>query len=184
LQAHFALDELSRIEEDEQGVPFGAQWRWKYLQDYLDELGEYVNICPSPCIARAYVRDKQGRYVIDADNEALTRPCLRPASAGTDVCVVHGGYIPQVKAAARARLALASDMVVGRMLEIALNPATAHKDAISAMNSVMDRAGIKGGYEVDVSMPNWQQGLRELFEGKYGTDGGTESGQPGTPSSD
>ena len=171
------MGELSRIGEDEEAVPFGSRWRWKYLQEYLDELGEYANICPSPCIARAYLRDKQGRYVIDADNEALTRPCLRPATPGADVCVVHGGYIPQVKAAARARLALASDMVVGRMLEIALNPKTAHKDAIAAMNSVLDRAGIKSGFEIDVTMPQWQQGLRKLFEGEYGADSGTESGE-------
>jgi hypothetical protein len=162
------MEEIVRIGEDEGAIPFGAQWRWIYLQDYLDELAEYKNTNPSPCIARAYVRDKQGRYVVDADNEALTRPCLRPATPGADVCVVHGGYIPQVKAAARARLALATDMVVGRMLEIALDPNTAHKDAVSAMNSILDRAGIKGGVEIDVSMPQWQQGLRKLFEGEYG----------------
>jgi hypothetical protein len=65
------------------------------------------------------------------------------------------------------RIAGASDAVAARLLAIAFNPMTPEKDVIAACNSLLDRAGIKGGFEVDVSMPGWQEGLRKLCEGEY-----------------
>jgi len=165
LQAHW--EEIERIRDEETNIPFGAQWRWMGLQEDLDEAGEFVSRMLNPCKARSYLRDKEGRYVVDADNDALTRPCLRASIPGAEVCVTHGGFNPAVRQAARMRIAGASDAVASRLIAIAFNPMTPEKDVIAACNSLLDRAGIKGGFEVDVSMPGWQEGLRKLFEGEY-----------------
>lgn len=171
LRAHFS--EMERIGEDEQDIPFGAEWRWTGgLQEDLDASGHFASRMANPCNSRSYLRDKEGRYVVDAENGPLTRPCLRACIPGADVCVTHGGYNPQVRANARARIAGASDAIAGRLLAIALNKNTSERDAIAACNSLLDRAGIKGGVEVDLTMPGWQEGLRKLFEGKYEEEDG------------
>lgn len=62
--------------------------------------------------------------------------------AGGRVCRVHGGSAPQVIAAARQRLLMASDPVAARLIEIAKSKRTDPKDAIVACREVLNRAGV------------------------------------------
>jgi hypothetical protein len=162
-------DMMERIGEEEFGIPFGAQWRWKGSQDDFEMLIStepiFTNRSKNPCSASSYVRDREGRYVLDCDNNVLYRPCMRAAMSGADVCTAHGGKLPATKMAARRRLEGASDLVVSRMLQIALDSAGDPKVVLQACVQVLDRAGIKGGSDIDVNIPGWQEMLKGLIDG-------------------
>lgn len=168
---HHELGEFERIGEDEVGIPFGALWRWKFLQEdfdaWLEVEGIFKNRFDNACTGTSYVRDKEGRYVVDMDNAVLTRPCMRAAVKGSTVCPPHGGKLPQTKAAARARLEGVADQVVERLLGVAFDPLADPKVIVQACAQLLDRAGIKGGVEIDITLPGWQEGLKALFEGQY-----------------
>lgn len=167
---HYAMGEFERIGDEETGIPFGAQLRWNGTQDDFEALlpieGIYVNRYQNPCTATSYVRDKEGRYVLDSDNNVLYRPCMRAAMIGADVCPPHGGKLPQTKAAARRRLEGSTDLVVARLLEIALDPKTEEKTVVQAITQILDRAGIKGGQEIEIKVPGWQEALKEIINGQ------------------
>lgn len=114
------------------------------------------------CNGTAYVRDQTGMYIIDAEWKRLTRPCLRVPGRGTNVCHVHGQQIPVVKAAAERALAEASEVVALRLIGLS-DTAEDEKVRLAAMNSVLDRAGIKGGVSVEVTTPGYQKVLERMF---------------------
>jgi hypothetical protein len=165
----YNLDMMEKIGEEEFGIPFGAQWRWKGTQEDFEALIPeeeiFVNNFTNPCGASSYVRDREGRYVLDSDNNVLYRPCMRPAMIGADVCTAHGGKLPSTKMAAKRRLEGSTDLVVERLLQIALAAGTDHKTVVQACAQILDRAGLKGGQEIDVNVPGWQDMLKELING-------------------
>jgi hypothetical protein len=67
---------------------------------------------------------------------------------------VHGGSAQQVMAAAKRRLLQEADPAAARLAEIALSPDTQPKDAIVAICEILDRAGINGEPNADVSSPS------------------------------
>jgi hypothetical protein len=69
-------------------------------------------------------------------------PCKAQALAGGRVCRVHGGAAPQVIAAARQRLLMASDPVAARLIQIARSTKTEDRDAIVAIREILNRAGV------------------------------------------
>jgi hypothetical protein len=163
------LGHFERIGPDELGIPFGAKYRWLFLQEELEE-EFFKSKSANPCEARSYIRDRDGRYILDADNAVLTRPCMRDAIRGSHVCYNHGGSLPATKRAARARLEGTSDLVVERLLAIAMDAEADPKVVVAACNSLLDRAGVKGGMDIDITGPGWQAGLRDLLDGKYEND--------------
>lgn len=121
-----------------------------------------------PCNGASYVRDQRGGYVVDIDWVRLKRPCLKWVMNGSNVCDRHGGKIPIVMAAARQRLAEASEIVALRLIGLTAQAdekehEIAHKDRIAAANSVLDRAGIKGGVEIEVNSPGYKKVLESMF---------------------
>lgn len=69
--------------------------------------------------------------------------CGNPAIRGGTVCLKHGGAAPQVRAAARLRLATLVEPALGRLARIL---ATGNdRDAIRAIENVLDRAGVPRG---------------------------------------
>lgn len=152
------------------GFLYNVIWQWEgTLEDLNIEFFEsFIPAGRRRCNGTAYVRDERGGYVIDADWNRLTRPCLAAAARGTVICHSHGAKIPQVRAAAEKVLADAAEIVAMRL--VGLTGATdenaesiAHKDRISAANSVLDRAGIKGGVNVEVSTPGFKNVLERMF---------------------
>jgi hypothetical protein len=55
------------------------------------------------CTKRVTLKDEDGRIRRDDDGQAITRPCENHAIVGADVCRMHGGAAPQVKARAAVR---------------------------------------------------------------------------------
>lgn len=82
--------------------------------------------------------------------------CARWSLRGTDRCVKHGGQLPNVKGnaeakveAARMRLVENLDLAVD-VLEDLMQPGTAEAIRLKAAESVMDRTGLRGGFEVQI----------------------------------
>jgi hypothetical protein len=120
------------------------------------------------CNGTAYIRDESGMYIVDNDWMRLTRPCLSIPIRGGTVCHAHGAAIPQVLAAAKQRLAEASEIAALRLIGLTgtrdeENHKIRPQDRIAAIGSVLDRAGVKGGVEVEMTGTGFQQVLSELF---------------------
>jgi len=123
---------------------------------------------PRQCSGTAYIRDQRGGYVVDNEWNRLVRTCLARPGKGTNVCHAHGSLIPAVKAAAQRALAEAAEVVALRLVGLTAprdehDAEIAHKDRISAMNSVLDRAGVKGNVEIEVTTPGFKRVLERMF---------------------
>lgn len=115
------------------------------------------------CTGKSVVRDHQNNPILDADNARQYKPCENWAANGTDRCMKHGGsFEPTVIAAKRILLYGASDMVE-ILRRIATDETAAHADRVRAINSYLDRAGIRAGMDVNVDAPKWQSVLGKLF---------------------
>lgn len=86
--------------------------------------------------------------------------CGRWSIMGHDKCMVHGGHLPNVQKAASTRVEAAklrliedADLAVDTLFEL-LKPGTAANVQLGAAKEILDRAGIKGGYEVTVEVNN------------------------------
>jgi hypothetical protein len=97
--------------------------------------------------------------------------CKNAAIKGASVCRYHGGAAKHVKAAARARLDNAADLMAKQLLGIAL---TADSEAVmlAAVRDALDRAGLKAPSEVVLS-----QGEPKPYETVFDSIGGTPGGE-------
>ncbi len=73
--------------------------------------------------------------------------CKNLAISGATVCRRHGGAAPQVRAAARARLENAADLMARKLLGMALS-ADSDSVKLAAIRDALDRAGLKPPAEV------------------------------------
>jgi hypothetical protein len=92
-------------------------------------------------------------------------PCHnRPIRGGT-VCRMHGGSAPQVKRAAQVRLDMAADRAAAVMVRIMENENVPTADQIRAAAHVLDRAGLRPGVLVDVSVTHqtWEHVLDSVL---------------------
>ena len=69
-------------------------------------------------------------------------PCRAMAARGANVCRVHGGSAPQVKAAAQRRIANALEAAATRLLGFAFDDGVADAIALAAVNGILDRGGL------------------------------------------
>lgn len=149
---------LEVVDPEELGVPWPAKLKWSNP----DDDGSPWKI-PRPgkrCKGKAYVRDADGDYVLDAKNKRIQRPCYSWPMIGTTVCTKHGGGIERVRRAAADRLISALDATSGELIKMALNmdsegnPGLGEiepKVQLQAVNSLMDRAGLRGGTDIHVA---------------------------------
>jgi hypothetical protein len=163
---------LKTLDPDVEELPFPAKLQWQGKDSDLESPWKI----PPPgkrCAGKAYVRDMDGDYIVDKANNRIMRPCWRWPIRGATVCLVHGGGVTRVKKAAIERMALALDAVTGALVMLALSEEVAPKDRIQAINSIMDRVGVRGGTEIDINNPGYLDVLKGLFEeGKADDDEG------------
>ncbi|MFP1155109.1 hypothetical protein ACK280_23950 [Mycobacterium sherrisii] len=95
--------------------------------------------------------------------------CKNAAIKGATVCRYHGGAAKHVKAAARARLENAADLMAKELLRIALT-ADSEGVALAAVKDALDRAGLKPPAEVVLS-----QGETKPYEQVFDVIGGSPS---------
>lgn len=169
LEEQMAAGLIEDIDPDtDEDIPFGALKRFVGGEAAV---GSSWQLPPEDrrCTARSKIRDSEGRYIIDQDNKPVMRPCRMWTILGGTVCVRHGGGIERVRAAAQLRLAGAADRLIGELIKIALDDNEEGKVKVAAINSALDRAGVKQGVEVQLSgIPGWQKALGEAFGGDDG----------------
>ena len=96
--------------------------------------------------------------------------CKNAGISGSTVCRFHGGAAKHVKAAARARLENAADLMAKQLLWIAIN-AESEAVKLAAIRDALDRAGLKPPAEVVLS-----QGENKPYEEVFvGVGGGTRA---------
>jgi len=120
------------------------------------------------CNGEAYIRDEASMYIADNDWNRIKRPCLAVPIKGGMVCLKHGGSIPAVLEAAKQRLQEASEVAAMRLIRLTgvrdeENVRVRPQDRIAAIGSVLDRAGIKGGVQVDLKATGFERVLSDLF---------------------
>lgn len=149
--------------DDDNALPFAAKVRYTGKRDDPDSPWM---IAPEGkrCRGKAYVRDEDGDYIVDMNNERIQRPCYRPPMKGMTVCLHHGGGVTRVKKAAVERLASALDAATGALVKIALDENNDPKVRVQAINSIMDRVGVRGGTEIDIKDPGYLDVVKGLFE--------------------
>lgn len=93
--------------------------------------------------------------------------CRRPSALGANVCRMHGGNAPQVKAKAARRLEQAADVLVQRLLQFALDGNVEDATALRAIRDALDRAGLGANKAVDVNVaaPAFEKLLGDITSG-------------------
>jgi hypothetical protein len=175
LEEQVELGLIEPIAEDENDIPFGALRRW--TGDTLPSAEGSYWILPKEdkrCHGMSKIRDHEGRYVIGKDNKELLRPCARPTIIGGDVCVAHGGGVEHVRNAANLRLLAAADSVIGALIVIAMDTKEDSRARVQAINSVLDRAGVKGTLNVSIEVSKYKEMMKEMFSGDWGSSEGDD----------
>lgn len=158
---------LLPIDPDEEGLAWPAMSEWD--GDANNEGNPWMIPPPhNSCRGKAYVRDGDGNYIIDkASKTRIMRPCWNWPMKGSTVCLYHGGGPERVRKKAMERLLSGVDAATGELLKVALNPDTEDKVKVQAINSILDRAGLRGGVDITVdAVPEWQKMLKDMFDGK------------------
>jgi hypothetical protein len=153
---------LKVIDVEADDIPYPAKIQWSGLK--TDEGSPWM-LPPEGqrCAGRSYVRDADGDYVLDANNERLQRPCWNWPMKGTTVCVKHGGGITRVRKAAIERMASALDAATGELVRLALG-ARDEKVRAQAIASLMDRIGIRAGMDLNLGTePQYLEVLKNMF---------------------
>jgi hypothetical protein len=117
------------------------------------------------CSAESYMRDEEGHYILGQGYFQLKRPCALRPIVGGPVCVPHGGGIERVRRAAELRLLGAADAVIGALIVIALDTKADEKARVQAINSILDRAQIKGVTQIEVDVPAYREAIKNAFKG-------------------
>lgn len=115
------------------------------------------------CNGFAFIRDWKGEQIIDANEAFLRRPCMAAPNPGMDVCDAHGGNSPELKRRAVERLTAGADVAVSALIQIIRSQDADDKDRIAAVNSLLDRAGIRAGVEVEVTSPGYEKVWKGLM---------------------
>ena len=79
------------------------------------------------------------------------QPCKSHAIQGATVCRKHGGGAPQVREAARLRLAAMVDPALGVLLHAMKQKTKQLPSAITAAKDVFDRAGLKETDKLEIT---------------------------------
>ena len=155
---------LEVVSPEADDIPFPAKVRWSGLK--ADE-GSPWQVPPAGenrCVGKAYLRDADGDYIVDAKNERLQRPCWNWAMKGTTVCIKHGGGIGRVRRSATERMASALDAVTGQLVMLALE-CKDEKVRLGAITALMDRVGVRPGVDMhEVRDPAYLDVLKDVFE--------------------
>jgi hypothetical protein len=118
-----------------------------------------------------------GEVQCTARSKATGERCRRASSLGGNVCIMHGAAAPQTRAKAQRRLQQAADVLVQRLLSFALDGNVADPVAMQAINSALDRAGLKAGIDVDVTLKPFQQ----IYEAMESGTRASYRGEPELP---
>lgn len=107
------------------------------------------------CSTERQLRDDEGGNILDRDLNPLIRRCPNWAIRGGDRCVDHLKGSKAVMDEVRKRIAADANAFYGELRRIALNPHSEDADRIRALNSLLDRGGLKAGVEISADTDSW-----------------------------
>lgn len=110
------------------------------------------------------MKDDLGQPILDVDHHPLKERCPSWAMLGANICVQHAKGSKAVMDEARLMIAGAAPALVGQLIRDALDTSlhANASDRIKAINSLLDRFGLRGGIEVGPDMPAWREIMDEL----------------------
>lgn len=110
------------------------------------------------------MKDDLGQPILDVDHQPLKERCPNWAMLGANICVPHAKGSKAVMDEARMMIAGAAPALVGQLIKEAFSESIAStpSDRIKAINSLLDRFGLRGGIEVGPDMPAWREIMDEL----------------------
>lgn len=79
-------------------------------------------------------------------------PCRNYAIRGANVCRMHGGGAPQVRAAAQVRILMAADRAAAQLVVLMYDQTAPHSVRLAAARDLLDRAGLGARTGVDVEV--------------------------------
>lgn len=137
---------------------------------FTEDIGSPYQVPPDEkrCTYGRILHDDDGGPILDAVGAILKRRCDAWAMIGTGLCIDHANGSAAVQNAARQRILAAADAVVGALTAIALDPEEKATDRIKALNSLLDRAGIRGGIEVNGEIKGFEKVLQILMDEESG----------------
>lgn len=105
-----------------------------------------------PLDRRDLLHDLQvGETQCTARSKRTGKRCRAPSMLGGNVCRAHGGAAPQTRAKAQRRLQQAADVLVQRLLGLALGGDVADAVALQAIRDALDRAGLGAKQALELS---------------------------------
>jgi len=160
---------IVKLESKPDDCPWDVELQWQGHADELDpDYWSQFFRGTRRCTGIAYVRDGRGGYILDLDFLRLQRPCLAVPLNGAHICQKHGGQVAHVREAAQRRLSHAAEKAATTLITLTdakdeLNNVVDQGVRVKAANSVLDRAGVKAGVEVDVNLPGYKDVLQQMF---------------------
>lgn len=119
------------------------------------------------CRAERPMRDDEGGAILDADLAPLIRRCPKWAMTGSDRCVEHAKGSKAVMDLVRERIASDANAYYAELRRIAFDREASDADRIKAINSMLDRGGLKAGVEVSADKDSWAE-LYHMITGEGG----------------
>ena len=117
-------------------------------------------------LAQSLARSADVLVVASEENTKRTgQRCKLPSMLGGNVCRAHGGAAPQTRAKAQRRLQPAADVLVQRLLSFALDGNVPDAVALQAIRDALDRAGLKPGVEVGMTVKPYESILEQVESG-------------------
>lgn len=109
------------------------------------------------CTAERQLRDDEGGEILDVDLNPLKRRCPMWAMSGADRCVDHAKGSKSVMDEVRKRIAADANALYGQLRAIAMDTNANDADRIKALNSLLDRGGLKPGLEISADTDSWAE---------------------------
>lgn len=132
----------------------------------MDDPGTEVEVFVPPDAFRCRARALSGPF--------MGQRCRAFSIKGGFVCMRHGGSLPNVKKAAQARLLMAANPAIEKLIEIAITKkGVDDADRLRAIAQILDRAGIVGRQEVAIEIKPWQEAIKRLLDEE--TEGSEEA---------
>lgn len=123
------------------------------------------------CTHERTLRDDEGGAILDIEMNPLVRRCPMWAMSGADRCVDHAKGSKAVMDEVRKRIAADANALYGQLRAIAMDSSADDSDRIKALNSLLDRGGLKAGIEVSADEDSWGN----IFKRIMGEHDGAES---------
>lgn len=143
-----------------------------------EDIGSPYTVAPDDhrCHKSVVVKDDNGGPVLDRNGSHLLRRCPNWAMRRTGICRECAGGDEQIRRAVKQRLTAVADALVGELTYLALDRTIGAADQIKAINSLLDRANIRGGVEITADVPAFAQVWEDLKKASGGDDDAADAG--------